>query len=151
MKKALILILFISLCFAGTYSGGNGTEADPYQISNLNDLAELSQTATDWDKSFIQTSDIDAGETSEWNSGLGWSPIGNANTKFTGSYDGQGRSIDSLFINRPDSNYVGFFGYLSTHASVLNLSIGNTLIIGSGYVGGSPDISIIIVQYPTVV
>ena len=44
MKKHLLFwsILFCNAAVAQTFSGGTGTESDPYLISNVNDLKELS-------------------------------------------------------------------------------------------------------------
>lgn len=115
--KSNVLFLFLALIsaplFAGTYSGGLGTSGAPYQIATLNDLQELSTTSADWavDIYFIQTANIDAIATSTWNDGAGMAPIGNATTKFYGSYDGQGFTISELTINRPGIANIGMFGY----------------------------------------
>lgn len=43
---------------------------NPFQISTLEDLRELSENSTHWNGyHFIQTADIDAGETNTWNEG----------------------------------------------------------------------------------
>lgn len=42
------------------------------------------------------------------NQGKGWEPIRN----FTGAFDGQGYEIKDLFIDRPDEDNVGLFGYV---------------------------------------
>jgi hypothetical protein len=89
---------------------GNGTSGDPYQISDLSELRELSESSSLWDKHFIQTADIDASATSSWNGGEGFSPIGNGTTMFTGSYDGDEFEIDGLFINRTSTGKIGLFG-----------------------------------------
>jgi hypothetical protein len=129
--------------FAGTYNysievsslTGDGTASNPYQIGSLNDLMELSEISGIWSRCFVQTADIDASETSTWNSELGFSPIGNSSTNFTGSYDGQGFSISSLTINRSSSNYVGLFGYVEG-AVIENVVVESADLTGSSYVGG---------------
>jgi hypothetical protein len=53
MKKMnlILLSLLLSSClFAGTYSGGAGTSADPYQIGTTGDLIELSNTSGECEK-----------------------------------------------------------------------------------------------------
>jgi uncharacterized repeat protein (TIGR02543 family) len=52
-----------------------------------------------------------------------WTRIGGYNTAtaFTGTYDGNGKDITNLYINKPssdnnDNNYQGLFGYLSGNA-----------------------------------
>jgi hypothetical protein len=42
----------------------------------------------------------------------GWQPIGTDLYPFTGTFDGQGYEISDLFIDRPDADYVGVFGFL---------------------------------------
>lgn len=39
--------------------------------------------------------------------GEGWEPIGTEANPFTGSFDGNGKTITGLYINRPQMNYVG--------------------------------------------
>ncbi|NOZ47694.1 MAG: hypothetical protein GXO79_13070, partial [Chlorobi bacterium] len=107
---------------------GYGTSGDPYQITDLDDLKWITDNTTSWDKYFIQTTDINASATSSWDSNAGFSPIGNSSNKFTGSYNGQGYAIDSLFINRPTTDYVALFGY--NNGVIKNLGITNADITG---------------------
>ena len=45
---------------AGSYAGGSGTQADPWQIDDSTHLQRLrDDSATGWDDSFIITSNID--------------------------------------------------------------------------------------------
>lgn len=83
-----------------------------YQISTFNHLRWISENSSSWGADFIQTADIDAAVTAEscYNSGEGWSPIGNISTKFTGTYDGDGHTISNLFINRPNEQRIALFG-----------------------------------------
>ncbi len=53
-------------------------------------------------------------------SGVDWTPIGNAENKFSGIFDGAGYSISNLDFDVKDS-YGGLFGYISS-ATVKNLS-----------------------------
>src|SRR3569623_460878 len=55
----------------------------------------------------------------------GFSPIGNATPRFTGSFNGQNHTITGLTINRPTTDWVGLFG------------INNGTIQNVGLVGGS--------------
>ena len=53
--------------------------------------------------------DIDAARTREWSS-VGFAPIGGDSTDdFTGVFDGNGRVVSGLFIDRLDGNRVGLF------------------------------------------
>ncbi|MCD4817690.1 MAG: hypothetical protein K8S23_03235 [Candidatus Cloacimonetes bacterium] len=133
----LLILLFISIgLFAdGVQPTGAGTSGDPYQIATLDNLLWVSTNDTSWDSYFLQTADIDAADTQNWNSGAGFSPIGNNSTRFSGEYDGSGYIISNLHINHPSTNYIGFFGYVYT-GEVTNLGIENADIIGIDYVGG---------------
>ncbi|MDP8321052.1 MAG: GLUG motif-containing protein [Candidatus Stygibacter australis] len=121
-----------------TFSGGDGSEGNPWQITDLDDLQYLSETSGYWGDFFIQTDDIDASTTSTWDDGNGgdpegFIPIGNSSDFFTGFYNGQGHVIDGLFINRVNNN-IGLFGRTSG-AEIENIGIINSNITGWQYVG----------------
>ncbi len=113
-----------------------GTSVNPFQISSLENLYWLSQSPEHWDKYFLQMSDIDATETIDWNSGAGWTPIGNQSTHFTGNYNGQGKVIIGLYINRPAENYISFFGFVNTPGTITNVGLYRVNITGMHRVGG---------------
>nr|WP_299068666.1 GLUG motif-containing protein [uncultured Allomuricauda sp.] len=140
-----------------TAPSGSGTEADPYQISNLQELLWISQTPDSWDTYYEQTADIDATATQflddsdDNNDGdpyndpndltsngnnEGFSPIGNSSTHFEGDYNGQGHIVDGLFIDRPTIDNVGFIGKSNgSDSSILDLGITNCNVIGKEEVG----------------
>jgi hypothetical protein len=97
---------------------GTGTPGDPYQITDLDDLQWLQSVDSHpyWAYNFIQTADINAAPSQNWDSGNGFSPIGggNSSTSFTGTYHGKGHTVDSLYINRPSTGNLGFFGHLDS-------------------------------------
>lgn len=139
--RIINLILFFSLFYfnvLGQYSGGNGSIGDPFVIANLDDLETLSNTSADWDSYFIQVADIDASPTMNWNNNQGFSPIGEEFDNFNGSYDGQNYVISNLFIDRPNANYIGLFGYAFNlnGASIANLTLEDVSITGEYRVGG---------------
>jgi hypothetical protein len=86
---------------------------------------------------YVLGSNIDASVTSTWNSGAGFLPVGNANTPFTGTFDGLGHTISGLRINQPLSNGdgIGLFGTVALGASVRNTGVSGS-ITGDYYVGG---------------
>ncbi len=148
--QGVVLAGFFLLAMAnpakGQYSGGNGTESEPYEIATTDDLIKLSDTPGDWGAAFIQTADIafDEDETQvDWNGDGtidseddgGFSPIGDGTNKFTGDYQGELYTIDNLFINRP-TYYIGFFGAMAGAATVEGLGLTNVSISGRGLVGG---------------
>jgi hypothetical protein len=120
-------------------SVGDGTSGSPYQITNLTDLCWIAFEPTHWSLCYVQTTDIDASETSTWYSDgsggyFGWSPIGSNDTKFTGSYDGQNHKISNLYMNRPSLSNAGFMGHVAG-ATISNLGIANCSIVAQGYAG----------------
>ena len=134
---------FIVDPITSTAPAGSGTAGDPYRIANLNNLYYLSTTPGLWGQgyTFIQTANINAAETRNWDGGQGFIPIGNLSGYFKGHYHGKGNSIDSLYINRPGSDFVGFFGMIdetssSGKSSIDSLSLTNVDITGKSHVGG---------------
>ena len=138
----IIIIMIHIICFPllasqDVFSGGSGTEQDPYQVETAEQLDEVRNYP---DKHFIQTADIDLG-VSPWNDGSGWLPIGvyvagsdDYDQLFSGSYNGNDFTISNLTINRPGTNYIGLFG-LTYHASLTNTRLENVNITGAHYVG----------------
>ncbi|MDP8321487.1 MAG: T9SS type A sorting domain-containing protein [Candidatus Stygibacter australis] len=134
----LILVLSSQLFADGTPAEGAGTENDPYQIAILDNLLWLSTTDTVWDSTyhFLQTTDIDASDTQNWNDGEGFSPIGRLhNFTFMGNYNGGYYEIDCLYINRPNSDHIGFFGNIQ-EANIEAIGLTNVEVTGNAYVGG---------------
>ncbi|PZX16167.1 putative secreted protein (Por secretion system target) [Breznakibacter xylanolyticus] len=95
----------------------------------------LSQNSWAWSAYFIQTTDIDATCTKDWNSGLGFSPIGNSTiTNFNGHYNGKGHTIKGLYINRSATVSVGLFGDCNK-ATIDSLCVTDAFIKGNKFVG----------------
>jgi len=114
---------------------GDGSVGNPYQIATLDNLYWITQNSAEWNKHYVQVSDIDASTTISWNSGAGFSPIGNDATNFTGSYNGSGYTIDGLFINRPSTDCIGLFGY-TNGSTIDSLGLTNVDFTGNNFVGG---------------
>ena len=141
MKPLHNLVIFIlTICtttlFAdGVQPSGSGTENNPYQVENLDNLLWISTNPSSWDCHFLQTNDINASSTQNWNSGLGFSPIGNSATAFEGHYNGANHEIQGLCITRESSNNVGLFGHVY-EAVIENISLIYSTISGNSNVGG---------------
>jgi hypothetical protein len=114
------------------FDGGDGSDENPYQISTVLQLQEIQNHL---DSHFIQTTDIDATETENWNNEEGFEPIGDDEDSFEGSYNGNGFEIQGLTINRPLEFAVGLFGYINGGV-VQNLTMQNAIITGNERVGG---------------
>jgi len=128
-----LAILAVYFCIsgfvlAGTYSGGDGTAAKPYQISSPADWQTLMTTPGDWGKHFVLTADIDLGGKQ--------TPVGNNTTPFVGRLDGSGYTIGSVNIYLPDSDYVGLFGRIGAAGQVGNLKLIGVQVFGKRYTGG---------------
>ncbi|MCG8530865.1 MAG: T9SS type A sorting domain-containing protein [Desulfovibrionales bacterium] len=121
------------------FAGGSGTSSDPFQIETIEQLAQLSYLPSLWDQNYILNNDIDASETTNWNKGAGFLPIGKTGRRnsavesFKGKLNGNHFTISNLVINQPDSNYVGLFRNLK--GTVENLRLVKVKISGNDYVG----------------
>lgn len=142
-KITIISILYlIQALFSQTAKApteGDGSEDSPYQIESWENLYWISQDTSQWKKHFIQTSDIKMPQNIiEWDSGAGWTPIGTKETNFQGTYNGKGHIIDSLFIKRDSSRYIGLFGLVegSDGAFIESLNVTNLHISAKTDVGG---------------
>lgn len=115
---------------SATISDGAGTPEDPYLIATAEDLYEVRYHL---DSYYRQTADIDLGG---YSAGSGWLPIGSGSSRFTGSYDGDGKRITGLTINRPETNEVGLFGYVGPEGEVHALELVDVDVTGQMNVGG---------------
>jgi hypothetical protein len=104
----------------------------PHPICTLSDLNKIREHL-DWD--YELQMDIDASETSSWNEGKGWEPIGTMESSFVGNLNGNNRSIINLTMLRPSEDNVGIFRNV-TNANISYLKIVNANVNGKKNVGG---------------
>jgi len=97
----------------------------------INNANQLQWMNTALNGNYELGSNIDASDTSTWNSGAGWNPIGT----FTGTFDGQNHSISDLFINRPNASNQGLFGQTDNVDKIANINLINVNITGKDRVG----------------
>ncbi|MCD4828147.1 MAG: T9SS type A sorting domain-containing protein [Candidatus Cloacimonetes bacterium] len=138
MRKLLLFALLLAvtgLWADGVQPDGSGAEDDPYQVATLDNLLWVSTNDSSWTSHFVQTADIDATDTQNWNDGEGFSPIGIEMATFTGAYNGQMHVIDDLYINRPSTYYQAFLGN-TAGAIIENLGITNVDVTGYYCTGG---------------
>lgn len=119
---------------ATSFSGGNGTKENPYQITSGSELAYLRQLVEENhleelpNKYFTLTQDIDLG-------GNTWQGIGTVSEDkiraFTGCFDGQGHTIKNANIEKStvinNVDYYGFFNIIN-NAEIKNLNFDNIKI-----------------------
>ncbi len=71
-----------------------------------------------------------------------WTPIGNTfNTKYTGIFDGNNKTVSGLYYNDDTVDYVGLFGCIGSDANVKNIKIENSFFYGKNYVGAIVGLS----------
>lgn len=128
------------------FDDGDGSGGDPFVVTDCERLQSLNQ---DLSAHYVLTHDIDCTETADWNGGQGFIPIGDDNTHFTGTIDGNGHAVDKLHEIRADDdpsttfysdpatnqNYVGLIGY-GGGITISDLRLTNAKIKGYQYVGG---------------
>lgn len=133
----VVLLFLIANMQLYAFAGGSGSSADPWQISTPDHLDEVRNylgTAHN-DKHFVLINDIDM-DVPPYNVGYGWLPFGTASNQFAGKVNGNGFSIENLFIARPTNWYIGLFGYIHAEAKISNLTLSNVNITGYSQVGG---------------
>ena len=115
-----------------SFSGGSGTEEDPFWISNVEQLQNISANRS---AHYILVADLDASATEGWGNGSGFAPIGSYYHKFMGTFDGNGNTVYNLTINRSNSNYQALFGSIGRGSIVLDLVLENPRVRGKAHVG----------------
>ncbi len=123
------------------YSGGNGDGNNPYLIATPSDMVQIGNNPDDWDKIFLQTSDIDMNDiiidAFPVIGYLVWDPY--TSKPFKGIFDGNKKRIFNLNIARVGHDYTGLFGYVfGKGALIKDLTLVNPKIDGSTsmYTGG---------------
>ncbi|MFN4128098.1 beta strand repeat-containing protein [Pannonibacter indicus] len=133
----------VNLASTGSFETKLGSDGAVNSYTILTSLgAEGSTTGTDLQGingnlagRYVLGSDIDASATSGWNSGAGFTPLGNFTTAFSGSFEGLGHTVSGLYIDRPSTQAVGLFG-VTAGASLSNSGVTGSVAGGSS-VGGA--------------
>ncbi len=96
---------------SSTFAGGTGTASDPYLIENAEQLAYVVSTNLDDGLYFKLIKDIRINDTTkaDWKStAKNWVW---ADVRFVGTFDGDGHTIDGLFLNGSQKRF-GLFAYV---------------------------------------
>jgi Lectin C-type domain/The GLUG motif len=131
---------------AAVFTSGDGSSAHPYAVTDCERLQDLNQNLSAY---YTLAHDIDCTETTSWNGGQGFVPIGSDSDHFIGVIDGAGYTVDGLqeiradddpdttFYSDPATNqdYVGLIGY-GGGVTINDLHLTNAKIKGYQYVGG---------------
>lgn len=125
MRNIVFGLVFFSVLLGlrtaeAKYSGGTGEAANPYRISDYNDLYALADDTNDYNQCFVMTADIDLDPNLPGRRQLATALIapdinddsGFQGTAFTGTFDGNDWNILNLTIdtNGLSNDYLGLFG-----------------------------------------
>ena len=133
-------------------SSGDGKVDTPFLISTAAELAwfrdyvngkivnegEKDKT-THPSASATLTADIDlsefchAADGTKYTEEVSWTPIGNLDNMYQGTFDGNGKTIRNLYINAISENigifgYAGFFGYADAGGNIKNITFDNAKV-----------------------
>lgn len=100
------------------FSGGEGTEDNPYLISSSSDLIAISDIYSEdpyiREAYFMLTKNINLKKTV-------WKPIGSHKFSFSGTFDGNGKTI--TIRNIASGNFLGIFGIADSRSTIKNLTV----------------------------
>jgi hypothetical protein len=142
LAKVSIFLIMVALITGMTgCSGGNGL--DPYaDYIKIYNWADLDNIRDDLVAKYVLMNDLNATSAGYTelasptaNGGKGWEPIGSGPDAFNGTFNGQGYEIRDLFINRPDEDYVGLFGFVESGV-IKDIGVVNATVTGRMQVGG---------------
>ncbi len=109
-------------------ASGDGSNNNPWQIGTL---CQLQDVRSDLHAHYVQVADIDASPSREWSGGAGFHPI----ESFSGTFDGAGRQISALHINRPETDTVGLFSRLAEDGIAKGVVLVDAWVKGKNSVG----------------
>ena len=104
----------------GLFGGGDGTETSPYIVQDAQDLWAVRNKLS---AHYVQSNNIDLNIFVEGN---GWEPIGQADTPFTGLYNGNNFEIKNLWSGNI-TGYGGLFGYVAG-GFLHNITLSNVIL-----------------------
>ena len=151
LSALLCLALLVSLLPLGVQPAraagentleGDGTENDPYQIYNAEDLRAFAEKVNSYDPSNPYS---EAEERNAWAElrddidleGTEWTRIGssdiNYNLEYIGTFDGNNHTIRGLSINTSSTSdvYFGLFGAVGEGGTVRNLTVEGSITVES--------------------
>ncbi|MEJ0001944.1 MAG: InlB B-repeat-containing protein [bacterium] len=137
--RAVVALIALALAFmplashaaTGPFGGGDGLSAGTAFI--IQDCPDLQFMADDLDAYYKLGNDINC-DIPSYNTGEGFEPVGSFGDEFTGHFDGQGYTIDGLYINRTNLEGVGLFGSTSG-AVIADVKLTNVNIDSGGHTG----------------
>ena len=123
---AVVLVFGLAACGGGGDGGGPGapgTKGNPHLISTAVELAVLAvEVNGGYNKSGVYYKLANDINLYDYIVGEGWTPIGRTSFSFSGHFDGNGKTVSNLRIDRSGTNGVGLFGYIKG-GTVKNLCV----------------------------
>ena len=113
---------------------GFGTEASPYRISTADQLKSFRDIVNDENGNPAAYAELmnDIDLSSIYGESNSWTPIGSSSNAYAGTFNGNGKTIENLYIDTTD-DYQGLFGYVSAEGTVKNLGVsGSSTSTSSG-------------------
>ncbi len=112
-----------------------------YEIGNAGQLYWFAEyvNAGNTSANAILTADIVVNEgtmSAESEGAREWTPIGNNDNSYTGTFNGNDHTVSGLYFNNSETNYVGLFGYIVESGTVKNTGVINSYFNGNNCVGG---------------
>jgi len=133
----------VNIAATGRFSTQERSDGTAIDYTIITDIAALQAINVDVEASatgnYVLGADIDAADTLNWNDGAGFMPLGGDRpgilAVFDGRFDGLGHEVSDLWINRPDTSYVGLFGVIGNDALVQNLGLNGGMVAGGNQTG----------------
>jgi hypothetical protein len=94
---------------------GSGTEIDPYQLRNANDIQAIGADPNYWNAHFRLQSDVDMSAFT----GTDYNIIGSEEIAFTGTFDGNDHKIYNFTYQAYSQDDVGLFGYVNDADAII--------------------------------
>ncbi|WMJ77637.1 MULTISPECIES: S-layer homology domain-containing protein [unclassified Sedimentibacter] len=138
------MFTLLSTGSAETQVLGLGTEEYPLRIETAAQLADFARCLNSGllpdtlpeQYHLLLVNDIDLSEYGKNYDGTnGWMPIGLDSKPFMGTFDGGGKVITGLYINRDNTDHAGLFGSINA-GTVQNLILPDVNASGSHFIGG---------------
>jgi hypothetical protein len=125
------------------FSGGTGTESDPYILKSATHIRNLQKLNS---LGLFSSSTNFRVDTDSWsNNTITWDgdpllPIGSDDQPFEGTFDGNGKTITNLVVDGYNTWDIGMFGYVAITGTVKNFFLDHpTIVVGANSDGGNAD------------
>ena len=137
---AVCMVFMTPAAADSAFSGGSGTDSDPYKISTVGDLKQLAidvNGGTNYQGAYFQL------QNNIYLNDEEWTPIGNTTgTYFNGTFNGSGKAITGLMISPASTGtqgYFGLFGHVGSSGVIQNLNVSGSIDVEkseTNYAGG---------------